>query len=304
MWQPEAGWRRLPGAGPDTAGVWEAWEGGRRLVVKRLEAPDPTFGAERLDPEHPAYWRREVEVARSGLVDATDGLVGAPFVRCEDDRDGVTLVHLHVEAETLPGLFLARSLGRFARTAVPAVTWLARHQFAHRVRAVERGGGWGMLARTPVADMADALWRRRNVIVGRLGAMPRVLQHGDPVPGNLRGRYGDDVVAVDWSTVGVGPVGADLGYLSLSVHEELEPLLGAYAEALDTAGSPAGCSREDIAFAARTTAVWTVFTRADRALAAVAPGEGALAGKFRHPAVAPYLRALQRHLVHADHLLT
>ena len=45
---------------------------------------------------------------------------------------------------------------------------------------------------------------------------------------------------------------------------------------------------------ARVTAVFTVLTRADWALARVAGGEGALASKYRHPAVAPYLRALQR----------
>ena len=42
------------------------------------------------------------------------------------------------------------------------------------------------------------------------------------------------------------------------------------------------------------TAVYTVLNRAEWALARVAGGEGALAGKYRHPAVAPHLRALQR----------
>ena len=37
-----------------------------------------------------------------------------------------------------------------------------------------------------------------------------------------------------------------------------------------------------------------MLTRAEWALAQAARGEGALAGKFRHPAVAPYLRAVQR----------
>ena len=41
-------------------------------------------------------------------------------------------------------------------------------------------------------------------------------------------------------------------------------------------------------------AVLTALSRAEWALARVAGGEGALAGKYRHPAVAPYLRSLQR----------
>ena len=302
MWQPEAAWQRLPGAGPGTVGVWEAWEGDRRLVVKRLAVPVPGESSVSRDPSHPGYWRREVEVARSGLVDDTPGLVGAPVVRIEEDEDGATLVHLHVDADELPGLFLARSLGRFATTPAPMVPWLAQDQFLHRVRAAERGGGWSTLARTPMADLADALWRRRHVLVDRLADLPGVLQHGDPVPSNLRARRESDVVTVDWSTVGLGPVGADLGYLSLSVREDLSPLLDAYVEPLDL--TALGCTRDDIAFAARSTAVWTVLTRADRALAAAASGEGALAGKFRHPAVAPYLRAMQRQLPHVEHLLT
>ena len=39
------------------------------------------------------------------------------------------------------------------------------------------------------------------------------------------------------------------------------------------------------------------------ALSRVAKGEGALAGKFRHPAVAPHLRALQRQFPLIEQLL-
>lgn len=301
MWQPEASWRRLPGAGPGTVGVWEAWEGQQRVVVKRLAAPTWLDTPQQSTRHHPGYWRREADVTLSGLVSNSPGLVGAPVIRVEEDPDGITLVHQYVEAEELSGLFLARAVGRFATTAVPVSEWLARDQFCHRVRSVERSGGWGALARTPVADLANALWQRRSVIGGRLSALPQVLQHGDPVPSNLRARQGDDVVAVDWATVGVGPVGADLGYLSLSVREEFDPLLDAYLEAVEPGGL--GCQAEEVAFAARATAVWTVFTRADRALAAAARGDGALAGKFRHPSVAPYLRAMQRQLPHVEHLL-
>ena len=42
------------------------------------------------------------------------------------------------------------------------------------------------------------------------------------------------------------------------------------------------------------TAAYTALCRAEWALARVASGPGALAGKYRHPAVAPYLRSLQR----------
>ena len=98
------------------------------------------------------------------------------------------------------------------------------------------------------------------------------------------------MVAIDWATLGTGPVGADLGYYALAAREELEPLLDAYL-----IGLPDGlATREEVELGARVTAVYTVLNRAEWALARAAAGEGALAGKFRHPRVAPHLRALQR----------
>src|SRR5690606_3626416 len=160
-----------------------------------------------------------------------------------------------------------------------------------RVAQVERRGGWLTLARTPVADLADALWQRRGSFLARLAAMPQVPQHGDPVPGNLWGAEGDDVIALDWATLGHGPHGADLGYLALSVSEVLEPLLEAYVD-----GAAAGFDLQAVRLAASVTAVFTFLTRADWALCRVVAGEGALAGKYRRPSVAPYFRAMQRQL--------
>jgi hypothetical protein len=153
-----------------------------------------------------------------------------------------------------------------------------------------------------VADVADHLWNRRGLLLDRLDALPQVSQHGDPVPGNLPAVDPTDptrCMALDWSTLGLGPVGGDLGYWSLSTREELGPLLEAYADAL-----PSSCADpDDAAYAARVTAVLTVLTRADWALARVADGEGALAAKYRHPGVAPHLRALQRQLPQVSALL-
>ena len=85
----------------------------------------------------------------------------------------------------------------------------------------------------------------------------------------------------------------------LSAREEFEPLLDAYL-----LGLPEGLgSREEAAQGARVTAVFTALSRAEWALARVAGGEGALAGKYRHPAVAPHLRALQRQFPQIEELV-
>lgn len=296
MWQPEPHWERLRGGlGGSTLGVWRDGD----LVVKRLAAPLPGDPGEYADPRHFAYWRRPVDVALSRIVDDTPGLRSLPCGGVEADDAGVTLWHAVVPPADLTGPFVARALGVFAGADLGDRPWLARHQLADRLSRVERRGGWRTLARTTVADVADRLWGRREHFVRAVADLPQVAQHGDPVPGNLLGRDGDDVLAVDWSTLGTGPVGADLGYWSLSAREDFDVLLDAYVD-----GLPPGLATYDEArLGAQVTAVYTVLSRAEWALARVADGPGALAGKFRHPSVAPYLLSMQRQFAQLEALL-
>ena len=172
-------------------------------------------------------------------------------------------------------------------------------QLRTRLALVERRGGWRTLARTPMADVADHLWSHRTVWLDRCDLLPQVAQHGDPSLANIPGRVEGGAVAIDWAHLGRGPVGADLGYLSLAGREDVDLLVEVYASHL-----PDGlASRDDIALGARVMAVYTALTRLDWALARVADGEGALAGKFRHPSVAPYIHAMQRQVTQIEALL-
>lgn len=298
-WRPGADWQPLVGgAGPSTAGVWRAGD----RVVKRLLVPVPDDPAELSDPRHFAWWRRDAEVAASGCVLDTPGIRG-PATELEEDADGITLISEYVEPAEVSGLFLARMLGRFAGADLPEHPWLARELLASRLRRVERSGGWPTLARTTVADVADFLWRRRGRYLDELASLPQVPMHGDPTPSNLLGRErsGDDqrVIAIDWSALGIGAVGADVGYLALSTREEFEHLVTAYCEGLP----PGLATREQVEAGARITTAYTTLSRAEWALSRVAGGAGALAGKFRHPSVAPYLRSMQRQFPQIEALL-
>ena len=299
MWEPQPDWRAMPpGTGTSTVGIWRAALGDRPVVIKRLRRPEAHDPAELQDPTHPAYWRREPDVHDTGIVQHTVGLRGV-VAAVEEDEHGITLTREWVEDAATSGPFRAIGMGRFAGCDLPRTRFLVRDQLRHRLRRVERRGGWSTLARTTVADIADHLWRRREPLLDQVDALPLVPQHGDPTADNLPGRAGDDVVAIDWSTLGLGHVGGDLGYLSLTAREDLEPLLDAYL-----IGLPARTAdREDVLLGARTTAVYTALTRADWALARVAPGEGALAAKLKHPSVAPYLRSLQRLGPHVEALM-
>ncbi len=300
MWHPEPGWRQLPGAaGPSTYGVWRRDTGGRAQVIKRLTAPGPHDPPELSHPRHPAYWRREVELASEQLLRDTPGLCSAPVLAVEEDVEGVTIMTEAMDEVSHSGLFTATALGRFAGWTPPNAPWLARDHLATRLASVERAGGWPTLARTTVADVADYLWSRRAVFLGRLEELPQVAQHGDPVPKNLPGRDGERIVAIDWGSLGLAPVGVDLGYFALSAREDFEHLVSAYHSALP----PGRASREQVELGARVSAVYTVLSRAEWALARVAGGDGALAGKYRHPSVAPHLRALQRQFPQIEALL-
>lgn len=300
MWQPEPGWHLLPGStGVSTVGVWRTVLGDQAVVVKRLSAPSEHDPAELSDPRHFAYWRRAADVEISGATCATPGVRSLESAAVEEDTEGITLTQTWVEDASNNGLFAARSLGTFAGADLGAQPWLAHDQLRDRMARVDRRGGWRTLERTTVADVADHLWGRRSSLLDSLDALPQVAQHGDPVPSNLPGREGDQLVAVDWGTLGLGPVGSDLGYYSLAAREELEPLLDAYL-----IGLPEGlATRAEVTLGARVTAVLTALNRAEWALARVAGGEGALAGKYRHPSVAPHLRALQRQFPQIEALL-
>lgn len=299
MWEPDPSWHRLPGAGgPSTTGLWLAQSGGRRWIVKRLAAPQER-SRELTDPTYAGYWRREAEVAADPAVLDGPGLVPCEFGKVEEDDDGVTVWTVEQAGEPPPGLFVARALGRFAAAEHTAPSWASRRLLADRLALAEERGGWRTLARTTLADVADHLWHRRGHWLVRCEDGPVGRLHGDAVPANFLTRRGEDVVTVDWQCFGVGPLGSDLGYFSLSVREEFEVLLEAYL-----AGTGPEVDAEAIALAARVSAVYTVLSRAEWALAQAAKGEGALAGKFRHPAVAPYLRAVQRQLPQMEWLVT
>lgn len=291
MWEPEPGWHPLPGGtGPSTVGLWRTAYGDQPVVVKRLAVPGVGDPHELADPRHAAYWRREADVLMTGIVTSTPGLRALPAA-VEEDPAGITITREWVEDAALTGLFVAHALGRFAGSELPRTRFLAHDVLRDRLQRTDhRSGGWPTLARTTVADVADALWRRRTHLLEALDALPPVPQHGDPATTNVPGRDGDEVLAIDWATLGIGPVGGDLGFLALSAREGFDPLVEAYLM-----GLPSGLATLDqVMLGARVTSVYTALSRAEWALARVAGGEGALAAKYRHPAVAPHLRTLQR----------
>lgn len=293
MWQPDPAWTALPtGGGPATVGVWRATHEGRDTIVKRLARPGPDDPPLLQDRTHAGYWRREFEVALDPSRVDGPGLVPPQYLRYEEDESGATLWSEEILAEPPTSLLVARSLGRFAGAPYDPPSWAARRTLTDRLALAESRGGWPTLARTTLADVAGHLWEHRSSWLARRDAGPQGRVHGDAVPANFVANRGGDVIAVDWQGFGVGPVGTDLGYYALSAREDFEVLLETFLGGVAEEGGPV--DEHATRTAATVMAVYTVFSRAEWALSRVAPGEGALAGKFSHPSVAPHLKALQR----------
>ncbi|RLV49374.1 phosphotransferase [Nocardioides mangrovicus] len=288
MWEPQPGW--VPVHSGPAGSVWAVDDD---VVVKRLSAPARGDAAALARPDHPAYWRREADVALASELADCAGLRPPPTVRVEEDESGVTLFSRRVATEPAAGPFLARALGTLAAQPLTVQPWWARAVLGTRLEARD---GWPTLARTTLADVCDRLWTRRGHHLRAVADLPQVPSHGDPTPANLPGRADGSVVAVDWAAFGAAPLGSDVGYLSLSVREDLDVLLDAYVDA-------AGCDPDQARLGATVMACYTALTRTEWALARVATGPGALAGKYRHPAVAPYIRSLQRLFPQLESLL-
>ena len=296
MWEPDPEWHPLPGGlGPATLGVWRSAVGGQPVVIKRLAHPAPHDPVALSDPDHFAYWRREAEVLAAGVVAATEGVRGAPAA-VEEDSDGITITTEYVEDSANNGLFVAHALGRFTGNDLSGVRHLARGQIGARLARAEHHGGWPTLARTKAGVVTDKLWARRADLVSALADVPQVPAHGDPTPANMCGRAGDDVLAVDWSTLGYGPLGADLGQYALSAREALEPLLESYALG-------AQVEVEDARLGAYATAAFTALTRAEWSLSRAILNDAPIEAAIRHPAVAPHLRVIRKVAGEIDWLL-
>lgn len=287
MWQPEPEWVPVSGGrGPSTLGVWRV---DREWIVKRVGAPHDDDSLDLRKPESPSYWRREAEFALAGLT--LQGVSAPDVRRIDEDEQGYTLWSSAHDRSLVDPTRVAAALGALAGSEMEHAPWHAVGHVRARVTQAETHDGWPTLARTTVADVSDAFWQRRRSLLSRLEQMPQVPAHGDLVQANVLTIHDGRVVVIDWGTFGWAAPGEDLGMYALSAGCDLEPMVWEYTEVGE--GLP---SYDEVLWAARLVVSFTVLARAEWVLARVAPGEGALVNKYRHPAVAPYLRALQRQL--------
>lgn len=198
------------------------------LVLKVLGR---IVGAGSDDPREWNYWKREILVYQSGLLDDLPTGIAAPrcfgVVSHPGDEYWIWLEHVAAAPQTWDiahHALAARHLGQFngaylTGRPVPDRPWFTRGRVrnwldlsryilddlpAHLAGRTRRH--W-LTPRT--AEAVSTLWRNQEPVLAALDALPRTLCHHDAFPRNLF-VGATSTTAIDWQIMGTGAVGEEI----------------------------------------------------------------------------------------------
>jgi hypothetical protein len=206
-------------------------------------------------PEHFAtsdiYATREVQAYRSGLLaDLSGGLTAPRLLLLSEDEDGATRLWLEDVRDRFRGGWpltyyevAARHLGQFNGSylvdrALPSFSWLdaewdgghtnpaAVADWVPRIADLVSHDNVRRLFPTLSAEPVKSLLERQSLFLRVLSDLPQTLCHHEAARANLIARLGwdgeEETVAIDWETVGLGPVGAEIATLVFGTLRRLE----------------------------------------------------------------------------------
>jgi aminoglycoside/choline kinase family phosphotransferase len=273
-----------------TNGTDRAWS-----LVAKVVRPDPH---DRQTPHSVIYWRREADVAISGLLEHSLGLrtprcLGVVEAHPEavvilfedmgevshvsgydDEEFAVAAAALgrlqayHLQTPPLPArAWLTGNLvGRFRNACLPQLRVVHDVLWDRPVRRRRFEIAMGVDSAPLVAALDDP-----TPFIEVLEGLPQTLCHNDAHVNNLVVRRsaegGWDVWAIDWQMVGTGPLGSDLAQLLVEVAEPDLPrveaiVLEAYLAALHDDGVRVGREAVEFAYAANVAlrhASWVLY---------------------------------------------
>jgi len=222
------------------------------VVVKNfVTPPDETA------PDHLWYWKREVMLFQSGLLERLPGPVRGPRNYGVFETGGnwqIWMEHVNDESParwTMDHFRLAaRELGRwngrcFQQRIWPVEPWMSREVYRGWDDTCDQVPGWRdgsspFLQRVlSTEDYARAchVFDDRERFFAALNSLPQVFSHYDYMRRNLMIRKNtegqDEVVAIDWAMAGMGALGGELyaligssGYMNEVEPEDLPELEG------------------------------------------------------------------------------
>lgn len=243
------------GGTPPTIGVYRVAGVGRdrsspvhwSVVFKAVRCPPAGLGGpSEGDPTARAYWKREILAYQSRLLADLPGGLSAPRCLEVSERPGgmvwLWLEDLHDPNEAAWPLaryaLAARHLGAFngaylTQRPFPGYPWLRTRVPASALPAADaqpdirlildnqtwRDPRLGDVFPAAMVDRLREQWEDRAALLDAFLSLPHTLCHWDAHRLNLFAGHnpaGEAItVAVDWASVGAGPVGAELGNLVL-----------------------------------------------------------------------------------------
>jgi hypothetical protein len=224
-----------------TGGVYRVRAGDQSRVLKIVRhgvdsTPDQLWQSG-ADESHRNYWKREWLAFDSGLLDSLPGQLRAPgtalttqhsdgecWIWMEDVR-GRSSAALHLDDYARIAHALGTTQGAYASGAVPLPEqpWLSRNwlrgwvdvcaNFVDTIRDDTRWSDPRLASLVPLRSRVSDLWDRREELFAIAEEPPLTIVHWDFWPMNLY--VGEDVVAIDWSQIGLSGVAHDLDQLTL-----------------------------------------------------------------------------------------
>lgn len=233
-------------------------------VVLKVIRVDPAYGPD--DVTHPNYWRREALAYTSGELRDTPFAVPRCLGVNEPDPEHLSLWLEDVQDTTPPrwsvehyeeaGWLLGCWNGIYlTRRSLPTQPWLTRswlRELCEPRGTADIGAMFEQepvrsLFADPIADRVRHLRKLAPLLFDRLESLPQTLCHLDANRGNLLKPRDGRLTLIDWSFLGIGAVGEEIGHqLAVAIKaghvqiEEASALLDAvfarYVAGLRTAG--------------------------------------------------------------------
>jgi hypothetical protein len=208
------------------------------VILKIIQSPANTGWqnmGEGEEETHWNYWRRELLIYQSGLLETLPEGLAAPRCFGVEDRPGdIAWLWLEDIRDSLDGSWTleryaltARHLGRLnglftTGQFVPEMPWLSQQRNRQWVNHMAdwHSFPWDhprLLERqpAPIDNPFRAMVLDSERFLARLESLPVSLCHGDTYPTNFMARQPSDgnqqTVAFDWALAGIQPLGDDLG---------------------------------------------------------------------------------------------
>ena len=234
---------RFEGVGFDR-NEWLDWS----ILLKIIQSPANLGYDNYRDGQDQArwnYWKRELLLYQSGWLDSLPEGVRAPScydaveipgniggIWLEDVRDsfsGNWPLHRYALA--------ARHLGRLngiyiSRRDLPTYPWLSRQRTRQWLQTIpwrdfpwDHPMVWQQFS-NPGMDNFRSMLEESERFMARLEQLPKTVSHGDSNPVNFISRRlprnQEQTVAMNWSQVGIEPIGDDLGQLVYGTYKALK----------------------------------------------------------------------------------